>query len=410
MIHKTLVPSLLLAATLSFGGCGTAMPAVPVSAFLAGDLASVHEFAEQQVREGAPENLALVLNVAGQCELYMGDTEKARRSLRRAAGIMGTWATSGDEATAAILGSESSKTYKGDPYEKAMNALLLAYCYLQKGEADNARAALKRGILMDAEVADEEYQADNALLFWMAGRMSRIYGGSGAEEFFAEARTAHEFALAHGSRGDAEASVVADPEHGNLVLLLAVGLGPEKYGDGSERQLARFRPQPHPAVAARAVLDGESLGRASILCDVDYQAMTLGGTAMEGIRKGKAVFRRSARTAGTILLNESLRNRSRDQDKARAQAIVGGSLLLLSALTSAAADTRHWPTLPSTVQVLCADVPPGEHELVVEFLDARGRPLPALRHTMSVAVPDTGETWLLVPSLPQPQPQPRPRP
>ena len=32
------------------------------------------------------------------------------------------------------------------------------------------------------------------------------------------------------------------------------------------------------------------LGETAILCDVDYQARTLGGTEMEGIRAGKAVF------------------------------------------------------------------------------------------------------------------------
>ena len=148
-------------------------------------------------------------------------------------------------------------------------------------------------------------------------------------------------------------------EQGNLVLLLPIGLGPEKYGDGTEQELACFRAQPHPAVAAVASLDGESIGRSTVLNDVLYQARTLGGTVMEGIRQGKAVFRRSSRIAGVVLIDEALRNRDKDEDKAKAQAIVGGALLLLSALTAAEADVRHWPTLPSTVQVITAEVPPG---------------------------------------------------
>ncbi|MCK5944778.1 MAG: hypothetical protein KAI24_22510, partial [Planctomycetes bacterium] len=199
----------------------------------------------------------------------------------------------------------------------------------------------------------------------------------------------------------------AAPERGNLVLLLPVGLGPEKYGDGTERELARFRPQAHPAVAAVATLDGEDLGRSWILNDVVYQAQTLGGTVMEGIRKGKAVFRRSSRIAGTVLLNEAIRNRNRNKDAARAQAIAGGALLILGALTSTAADTRHWPTLPATVQVLVADVEPGRHELVVDFVDGRGNRISRLQHRLVVDVPASGEAWLLVPSLPQARaPQP----
>ena len=401
--------SLLLAvlAAIPAAGCAISQPNVPVSNYLAGNYTAVQEFAEQEIAEGAVENLALVMNVKGQCELALGDVDAARRTFQEAAQIMGTWATTGSEATAAIVGSESSKTYKGDAYEKAMNAFYLSYCYLQKGEPDNARAALKRGILMDTEVADEKYQADNALLFWMAGRMSKLYGGSGADDYFKEARVANEFAIAHESRGVPNNPLLKDPSKGNLVLLFPVGLGPEKYGDGAQEELARFRSQGHPASAARVSIDGRSLGTSTILSDVDYQARTLGGTAMEGIRKGKAVFKTSATIAGKILLTNGLTNRNKkNRDAANAQAIAGGALLLLGALTATAADVRHWPTLPSTVQVLAADVPPGEHELLVEFVDGRGNGIRRLQHKLRVTVPESGEAWLLVPSLPAAAPQP----
>lgn len=393
-----LLLSILAAAPLF--GCAVSQPRVPVGSYLAGDFAAVRGFAEEEAVDGAEANLALLLNVQGQCALYLGDHEAARRALQRAGQIMGTWATSGAEATAAVVGSESSKTYKGDPYEKAMNAFFLACACLAGGEPDNARAALKRGILADAEVGLARYQADNALLFWMAGRMTRLYGGSGAGELFEEARAANRFAVEHGSRGDADAPMLEDPARGNLVLLLPIGLGPEKYGDGSEQQLARFRAQHHPAVAAVASVDGEALGRSTTLSDIVYQARTLGGTVMEGIREGKAVFRRSSRIAGAVLLDQALRNSRRDSERARAQAVVGGALLVLSALTAAGADVRHWPTLPSTVQVLVADLPPGSHDLQVDFVDGGGAPIPRLRRELRVSVPESGEAWLLLPSLP----------
>ena len=149
---------------------------------------------------------------------------------------------------------------------------------------------------------------------------------------------------------------------------------------------------------AKASVDGESIGAATILSDVVYQAQTLGGTVMEGIREGKAVFKRSTRISGVVLLDDALR--TNDRDEAQAKAIVGGALLLLSALTAAAADTRHWSTLPSTVQVLVADVAPGRHELVVDFVDAGGAPVAALRRVLDVDVPDEGQAWVMVPSLP----------
>ncbi len=410
------VPSLLrrclpLAFSLA-AGCAVYQPDVPLRSWLAGDIATVETFAAGEVQDGPEENLALVLNVQAQCELMTGKTEDARRNFERAAQIMGNWAVSGGEVTGAIVGSESSKTWVGDPYEKAMNAFYLAFCFLQYGEPDNARAALKRGILGDAEVADEKYQADNALLFWMAGRMSLLMGSADdAEGFFKEAVTANRFAIEHGSRGDREGALLSAPRRGNLVLLFECGMGPEKYNDGAFEELARFRPRPHPAVRARASLDGKPLGSSTIVVDVDYQARTLGGTEMEGIRQGKAVFKAASVTAGVVLLDQASKSHG---DTSRTQAIVGGALLLLGLFTSSAADIRHWPTLPSTVQVLAADAPPGEHMLDVEFLDAAGRPLPSMRQQLQVTVPATGEAWYTLRSLPQhramPSAQPSDRP
>jgi hypothetical protein len=383
--------------TLLAAGCAISQPEVPLRAFVAGDLARVEAFATTELTEGYAENEALVRNVLAQCELLRSDVATAHRDFVTAGRIMGSWAVGSGEATGAILGSESSKFWRGDPYEQAMNAFYIAYCYQQLGEPDNARAACKRGILADAEVADERYQADNALLFWLAGRLSLLMGSPDAPDFFREAEIAHAFALQHGARGEPRPSVITQPARGNVVLLFECGMGPEKYGDGAQEELARFRPRWHPALRARATLGGRSLGASAILCDVDYQARTLGGTEMEGIRKGKAVFKTASAVAGVLLLNQAARDHG---DSARTQAIAGGVLLLASLLTSSSADVRHWPTLPSTVQVLTAEVPPGTHRLDVEFLDARGRPLPELTQSCDLVVPATGEAWQLFRSLP----------
>ena len=73
---------------------------------------------------------------------------------------MGNWSTSGSETFAAIVGSESSKTWKGDPYEKAMNAYYTGLLFYIRGEPDNARASFKKGILADGESGDSPQQAE----------------------------------------------------------------------------------------------------------------------------------------------------------------------------------------------------------------------------------------------------------
>src|SRR5690606_39214293 len=136
---------------------------------------------------------ALLLNGLAQVDLLEGDLPSARRRFAEAGRIMGNWQTSGGEVFGAIVGAESSKTWKGDPHEKAMNAFYLGLLDWWAGEPDNARAAFRAGIFADAESEAGDAQVDFALLYWLAGRASLVLGQSGsAEEFFADALRARE--------------------------------------------------------------------------------------------------------------------------------------------------------------------------------------------------------------------------
>ena len=380
--------------------CGVSQPKIPIDRFAAGDLGVVADFDRKEATEGAVENQALLFNVLAQCELLQGDVDAAWQHFGAAARIMGNWQTSGGETFSAVVGSESSKGYTGDPYEKAMNAFYLGMCYLLKGEPDNARAAFKKGILADGESGDEKYQADFTLLFWMAGRMSRAMGlPADAEDFFKEAVTADEFARTHGSRGEVGNPLLTSPNAGNLVILAEIGMGPEKFAAGDEEELARFRPRLHAAQRAQIWIDDELRGPTWTLVDVDYQARTRGGTEMEGIRKGKAVLKSVTRAAGVgaLILAAGDESRAGSRDKA----LVGAGLLLLSVLTSSSADVRHWPTLPSTVQGAAFEVEPGEHVVRVDFLSSGGQILTDLTQTWTVTVPADGESFYLFRSLPR---------
>jgi hypothetical protein len=56
------------------------------------------------------------------------------------------------------------------------------------------------------------------------------------------------------------------------------------------------------------------------------------------------------------------------------------------------------------VQVLTIEVPPGEHVVDVEFLDASGRTLPRLSQRVAATVPAGGEGWYLFRSVPSSSP------
>lgn len=389
-------PALLLCVLAP--ACATRLPPVPLLKFQSGELESVRVFFEEQVEEGDVASGALFLNGLAQIELLMGNTDTAWRYFSTAGRVMGNWQTSGGEAFGAIVGSESSKTWKGDPYEKAMNAYYTGLLYLLRGEPDNARAAFKKGILADAESNDELYRADFALLFWLVGRMSMHMGlADEAASYFTEARQARAFAFAHGSVGSPTNHVLENPGAGNLICLVDVGLGPEKYATGDGGSLAAFRPRHNTERESEIYLDGESLGRTEIMTDLYYQAATRGGTEMEGIRQGKAVLKTLTGVGGDVLLNEGLNNSGSEGIN---QTLIGLGLLLVSISTDSRADVRHWTILPETVQVLAAEVPPGEHHLRLEFLDRHGLEIPDLSQEWTVEVPVDGEGIYLFRSLP----------
>lgn len=387
-----------LGATLALSSCAARIPPIPVEPFVNGDLEAVRVFFDTQLRTGDPKSSALFLNGLAQIELLQGDLERARRHFFQAGQIMGNWSTSSSEVAGVILGAESSKTWKGDPYEKVMNAFYNGLLYWWIGEEDNARACFKKGILADAESEEGGEQTDCALLFWLAGRMSQEMGlEEEAQSFFEEAREARRFAVAHGAAGRSTNPVLEDPLAGNLVCLFGLGLGPRKVATGPRGAIAGIEPQPGGAESVKLELSGRYLGRASLLADVDYQASTRAGKAIEGIRKGKAVFKDVAEITGISMLHRALHHDGSARDD---KLMIGAGLLVLSLLTRAEADTRHWATLPRTVHALLAEVPPGEHELQVSFSDSAGRRMPELDQTWVVDVPEEGVAVYYFHSLP----------
>lgn len=110
---KCISPLLLLA----YAACSIGQPKFPEASFVSGDVQVVADFSRKEATSGPVENQALVLNVLAQCELLMGNVDAAFKYFGSAARVMGNWQVSGSEEFAAIVGSESSKNYTGDPCE-----------------------------------------------------------------------------------------------------------------------------------------------------------------------------------------------------------------------------------------------------------------------------------------------------
>ena len=71
---------------------------------------------------------------------------------------------------------EGAKSFKGEPYERAMAFYYRGLIYLRKGDYENARAAFREGQLQDAFAEEDQNQADFALLQFLEAWASHLNG------------------------------------------------------------------------------------------------------------------------------------------------------------------------------------------------------------------------------------------
>jgi hypothetical protein len=357
--------------------CASDARATMFHEFTAGRYQAARAWYEESLAKGGDEE-ALDRNEAGTVALLQGDVEGAYRHFLEGFTAMEDLTASTGETVGAIVGSESSKTWKGDPYERCMNAYYLGVTYWLKDDLDNAAASFKAGLLRDADSQEGAAQSDFAVLWFLTGMAQReAHHEDGGAAALAKA---HE--LLPGNPW-------LDPRRAtdaNLLVVLDVGLGPEKYASGPAGADLRFRQRPYRAACAIVSADGKELGSTARAVSVYQQAITRGDKVIDHVNKGKAVFKTAAVATGIGVLANS---GSQSSD------LIGAGLIVAGLLMPAEADTRQWNTLPGEVQVLDARLPPGEHTIVVDVRDGAGQPIPEESKTLHVTVRDgaTAFVW-----------------
>lgn len=366
----------LLAVAGCRSGRGYRAPAEP---FWQGDPAGTYAALEADGKAGiAPEDEALWRCEIGTAALCVGDEAGAFRAFHAASAIMGTIESSSAETARAILGEEATKTWKGDPHERCMNALYKGLLYWRRGDLDNAAACFRRGLLADGWSEAGEAQTDFAALQFLLGWVSERRGDSEQARYsFREA--------AGNAPGNPYAS---DPKPGerNVLAVVDIGLGPVKVAEGEHGELARYYARDHVDGGVEILVDGVPAGRSAPAADLYVQAVTRGKRVLDGIRRGKAVFKEGATIAGIVVLSEGISDRKWEK------AAMGAGLLLLAALTRAEADTRHWSLLPAEVHLLPLHIAPGRRQLTVRVVDRSGNPIPGCERVFETVVPESRDT------------------
>lgn len=284
---------------------------------------------------------------------------------------------------------ESTKRFRGEPYERVMAYFYRGILYWMDGEPDNARACFRSAQFQDADAEDGKYQSDYALLDYLEGYASVKLGGDGADAL----RRARSVARL-GPLPD------YDPK-ANVLVFFEMGRGPTKFAGGEYGEQLHIRPGTSAAAAVRLAVAGQSV-RATPADDLSFQATTRGGRQMDYVLANKAVFKGTTDSFGTaaILSGAVLAGagggRHSAADEVGAGLLVAGLISkMVSAATTPSADTRAWDNLPNLVGFTALRVPAGEQKLTAEFVDAAGRTV-LTRDVAFTVVPGARDTVLFL--------------
>jgi tetratricopeptide (TPR) repeat protein len=392
---RSILPLFVLSACVLLGGCANPNQKKidqAVNDYYIGN----YEQARQILRPLAnEENEDFVLNnlrLASVCltDYHLREAEAA--FLRAYEVINAVGVNEGGRSLGAVLVDEKIKVWKGEPFERAMANFYLGMIYYMNRDYLNARAAFENSLFKlrdygeEADAPDKYAQVEsNFTAAWLM--LGRCWQRIGNED---QARAA--FSRMAQLRPDLAPLADYDRNLGaNVVLFVDVGYGPQKVTDDSGA-LVGFAPLPAqegPIPLPRVLMDNRYVN----LEDVNRPMFDLLALAQDRRWQSIDTIRAVKNAVGTGLIAagaaEGVRGLSESGAAQRrdliASVILLGAGLLLKA--SSQADIRQWEMLPRTTYVLPMRLPPGRHDLTVEF-----PAMPGLYQTWrNIDVPDSGQ-------------------
>lgn len=381
---KGLVHAALAAALVAAAGCATAPP-VPART---GD---IFRDAPVAIEKGPARDRVLWQYRLALAELRRGKLDAAKPLLDDAlltiSGIYGPNAEA--RKSRRLFQAEAKKTFIGEPYERAMAWFYRGILYWRDGELDNARACFRSAQFEDSDTEHGEYRNDYVLFDYLDGLATAKLGGDGSDAFH---------------RATQSARSAKPPPYDitvNTLIFLDFGPGPLKYAGGEYGEQLRFRTAVSPVQSVQLRVAGQMVN-VQPADDLNFQATTRGGRVMDHVLANQAVFKSAADSfgdaaiiGGAILANTS--RRKSNQNEIGAGLMIAGVLSkLAAAATTPEADTRTWESLPQFLALGQFRLPPGEHTLTVDFLDAGGRAKPSFQKQITFTVPERRDAVVYV--------------
>jgi putative sterol carrier protein len=320
--------------------------------------------------------------------LQNGRLESARTNFDAAIADIESFFSHEDNALKArsLWYEEGKKTFKGEPYERAMAYYYRGLLHIFDGEIDNARAAFLSGQLQDAFAEEDQHRTDFALLMlleaWMALSMGAPDLANAALQDFSVLR----------------AISIPRPDTHALVIV-ETGKSPRKLRDGisGEKLVYRRGKKFKDKYATVTAQDGNYTLDLLPVEDIYYQATTRGSRWIDSVNEGKAVYKDAISTRGMTVANLSnqlnlINNLARDYENALSDSgastvnlslgvnfgalTIGASAIsMISSRIKPKSDDRYWDNLPDNVNVgfIPLEVVDTEDSVRVSLYDIRGQ-------------------------------------
>jgi tetratricopeptide (TPR) repeat protein len=318
-------------------GCLAAMPAAAAPSWA--DLPNY----QQKLQSEGDQNRVLNEMEIGTRQLWTNNLDAAAAAFTDAITQIETVYKNDPNAERArsLWLDEGSKSFKGEPYERAMTFYYRGLIYLRKGDYENARAAFREGQLQDAFAEDGQHQTDFGILLFLEAWASHLN---------------HDFDLrdeALKRLKELRPSFPGIADDDDTLVLVETGSAPRKLGDGSDHSYFVFRRGKGFKENRVRVELGDTSQDLFPMEDVFYQATTRGGREIDKILKGKAEFRQTGAGISSVLADSSVTFSQMGGSGTIAGVGVGLSAIAALAAFKARpqADTRYWASLPDTVHV-----------------------------------------------------------
>jgi tetratricopeptide (TPR) repeat protein len=312
------------------------------------------------------ENFVLNNLRLGSAALANYDLDTAEGAFLRAYEVLNSVGVNdGGRTLGAVLVSENIRIWRGEPFERAMANFYLGLVYYMQHDYANARGAFENALFKLRDYgeskgakADQYAEAESNFALghlMLAKSYQRLGRDDMAEKYYKRAAEL---------RPDLAAA--ADPEangRANVLLVVDFGYAPEKVTGGSG-SIAGFSPRPEevgPPPQPVVIVDGERLHVEPVArppVDLIVLAQDRRWQSIDTIRAVKDVVGTGLMAGGLVY------GQRRDaRPEIVLAALLGGALLK----ASSQADVRHWEMLPRTTYVLPLTLPPGTHDVTVDF-------------------------------------------